>query len=380
VLKTVEILEKALRFWEDSCFLKEMAYHLLALDGETAGQDADRLAPWRDFRDHLLQAQTEGVSFDHERFIPAYHDGRLEQSDGMNDLVPLALWQWSKHSRRVFRLTSELHDLLRVTGFRRDLTVADLQMPFEAFVVTVMDDDGEAVGLSPEDMVGAVSFMIPPEMFKATSIVGVMEFSRIFGEHRPISSFERDTIRREIRQGGFRKTRRIMDEYRARNGSVSVPQTVCVAAGNAYAKKVNQIEEDLREMGDKRSADAFHLIAALCLYLQTLPQGSPHRSAWKKPQLSRPDPKAVINGAHVCTVSSTHRLTSEERMIIRDMDIAQATGREVSAHMRKMYFRRRPGCGNDPTAPRIVRVRAVMVRKDRLGPGELIGGTTAKVG
>jgi hypothetical protein len=124
----------------------------------------------------------------------------------------------------------------------------------------------------------------------------------------------------------------------------------------------------------------FRLIAAFCLYLLSLPPGDPNRSEWTKPpKQGKPDPRAITNDALICNVTSTFTLSAEERTVFLDPG-PRRHGPELSTHFRRGHFRRRPGEGNDPAAPKMILVKPALVRGDRLREGELPAGalTNAK--
>lgn len=140
------------------------------------------------------------------------------------------------------------------------------------------------------------------------------------------------------------------------------------------------IENSTSLDGDDRK-DASHfeiaarIVAGLCLYLTTLPTRTSHRSEWRPADslAKRPDPRAITTGAEVCLVSSVYELTAQEREVIER--VGPRGYYELCCHFRRGTWRRKPGFGQDPTAPKVVHVRPTIVRKDRLPEGAVPGGS-----
>jgi hypothetical protein len=122
------------------------------------------------------------------------------------------------------------------------------------------------------------------------------------------------------------------------------------------------------------------LVIGLCFYLKTLPPGSSHASDWIKGKNPTKDKTAVINDAEICTVTSVYTLKPEERSMLDEVvRSGRPTTTELRAHFRRGYWRRMPGYGDDPNAPRIVHVIPCIVRKDRLPPGAAPSGTITQL-
>jgi hypothetical protein len=132
----------------------------------------------------------------------------------------------------------------------------------------------------------------------------------------------------------------------------------------------------------EKQQDPFHLVSAFIAYLSTLPPGSPYLSDWTAKSKSylrnkrgARDPRSITDGARICTVSSSYVLSQAEQAVIGRRE--QTGTYQVRPHFRRGHFRRRPGHGHDPAAPRVVWVRPTLVRADRLPPGGIPGGTEA---
>jgi len=159
-------------------------------------------------------------------------------------------------------------------------------------------------------------------------------------------------------------------------------EEVTVSAQRQYSHSSPDLQARMEEQMAIYNWDSMiRVVVGMCLYLKTLPSGSPHQSEWRPvPRSGLPDPKAISNEAQVCTVSSCYKLTTQERVMLGLEGTKQEKALyELSCHFRAGHWRRPPGMGSDPTAPKTVHVRPCIVRKDRLQEGELPGGSGAIV-
>jgi hypothetical protein len=134
---------------------------------------------------------------------------------------------------------------------------------------------------------------------------------------------------------------------------------------------------------------ALRIVAGLALHLTTISGHSRHAPTWTRPDTHTLDFQAVVSDALVCEVSSTHILSANERQNLREaiddersVAIGKTTSdcasREVRAHYRRGYWRRAPGSGNDPNAPKCIHVRPTLVRSDRLPQGAAPQGAESR--
>lgn len=384
--KMIDVLENALRGWEDNGFLRS----ILKVVKEKTGMNEDIftcgfpeiMLNWRDLREHLMQAQA-GVEFDTERFLGGASFQGMSGSNlpvSHNNVLPLALWQWTKWSRRVFQVQEDLQALLRVTSFHKDLLAGDIHLPFPAFLMTlarpirhVLEDGGTELYDS------IFAFTIPQEIVGNADarILGLFMFSTGKSEYRGVGTFDRDAMRKALHRGDYQKViKKLMGPQQRVDAFSRSDWFTFVRLDNLRELLGN--EKKLESEGGGAGIECLRLVLGLACYLRMLPSGSMHQSAWKKPPKSdRPDPRAITNAAEVCMVTSMHALTFEERE--RFFSESMSTGREASAHFRRGHWRRPPGSGNDPEAEKIILVRPTMVRQDRLKPGEEIAGGTIAV-
>lgn len=388
--KRIDILENLLRVWEETGFIRSCLKKAADMCGNPPGYPPifdeaypEILLHWRDLREHLLQAQTGGA-FDSARFLGAPNIEALnDNGDRLNyfRLLPWALWQWSAHSRRVFRIDDDLQALLRVTSFHKELTGGDLKLPFPAFLLLPARPIAyaPAAGLRPRSYAGLLAFIVPPAITgrQGTELLGIFLLPSSLEDFKGSTSLDRDSVRKALHRGDGEKAGRRLGSLQAALDDLVRDEDGDACVGFAFVRleKLKSLIEGEREHAcGPLVLEAFRLVIGFSLYLQTLPSGGSHRSDWQRPpRLAKPDPRSITNEAEICTVSSVYALTSAERD--RYFSVSVATGREVCAHTRRGHFRRRPGEGTNPLASKVIWVRPAIVRQDRLGPGELVGGT-----
>ena len=376
----VHRLEQALRAYEDWCYEQSITKKIALMLDPSAEPLTGALLHWQDLRGYLLNyastfnnVDPSESGFDVGRFLkPLREVARYVQ-------VPVLLAAWNASSRRVFHLSDELQLLLSATALD-GVRWSDVKIPFGGFVITLdtpilgadsraFDALGFYAALDPSGSVLSYDFVLLPKEL---------------GDARPLSSLNKQEWSRAISRKDLPKIKLLAE----RQGSIR--NYPILSWADEYLEDPDKLVMDslLRPYGkldNGRGLDplqypelvlAMRLVVGLCLYLKTLPPGDSHASDWLSlSKTQKLDARAVSNGAQICTVASRFRVPLEHVRAFRE----GRGGYEVSAHWREGHYRRRPGTGNDPTAPRVVWGRPALVRKDRLRPGELPGGSTAHV-
>jgi hypothetical protein len=135
-------LDQALRIWEDKMerlYMQQMLTKKFLPNMEpTYFLSTYASQHWKSLRHTLLHAVSDkGDNVEIKKFA----DGALfssEISDGLfGDFVfPEMVFNWSKHSRRIFQVNDELATNLAATSFG-DALLGDIKLPFDAFAVSL---------------------------------------------------------------------------------------------------------------------------------------------------------------------------------------------------------------------------------------------------
>lgn len=388
-------LEQALRLWEDRCFLHKMQ----ALYRQAVGKPCPFLpegplkhAP--EFRKFLIEASNAPPesALDANRFLLP-----LSMAKPLGKLwgLPSQITSWTLDSRRIFRLSLDLQAMLNATSLDGVLW-RDVEPPFGTFVLAlpspIKDDSGreydamlffhgayENSSSSPE--LDALMREKGLDLSQPGSMAGFTLLPKILGELTPLSSFERDHILAGWRKKDWKKMLHWL------NQAVLRLQPVAISTFGFMDHRVPDVPvtESLRNLHAFTHATtctcgrqhvewdaAARLFVGVSIHLASLPPGpSSGCTGWEKPCFKVRAPMSIMTEADVCTVMSSHVLSSEERETFLRDGRAGHGGYEVSSHFRRGHYRRRPGKGNDPTALKVVRIPPTLVRRDRLKDGVL---------
>lgn len=315
----------------------------------------------------------------------------------------MSLAPWTFHSRRVFHLTEELQALLAATSLR-GMKWSDVSWLFPSFVVIleqpIVGDSGKADCI----VVNQALYRNDRTQYVITSgelrlgdekVLYMRLLPRELCNIGKLSTTLKKQIESAIAAKQWRRVCNLIDV---------TPESGQPISGLTFALDMNRVADELvtksikglvLESGmpiDNRSTfrtssltewnEAARIVVGMCLYLSTLPLKSPHRSNWTpaRQQSNKPDSLAVTSEAEVCTVSSVHTLTREEREVLGlEGAERQRAHYEVKTHFRRGHWRRPPGMGDDPNALKIVWVKPTLVRRDRLPENALPSGAEAQL-
>ncbi|MFH0928015.1 MAG: hypothetical protein V1821_00920 [bacterium] len=340
-------------------------------------------------REHLLRAYTE--SFDDNRFgFPL--DASLLKTLARYAHIPMALWEWTRYSRRVYSLDDDLQTLLENTAINR-VRWAELKLPFESFALALARPIRD-----PDNILSFDCILVSQLEENGARLIQFTLFGEGLERIFPLNYVSRHRITEKLRLKDLPGLGKIFHKiYEQSLGHASpifsflIPATaigsealgtvgsllesVMSAVGSSSQEFADTfgIEEEIivSEGAELRFPEiAARLVAGVCLYLQHIAPRAPggHGSQWNPPATS-PSARAIIHGAQVCAVKSVERLSSEETDIVRDF--RDRPTRELCTHWRSGHWRKPPGQGHDPLAPRSIWIRPILVRRDRLAPGTL---------
>lgn len=385
---TVRRLEQVLQAWEDFCYLGALHLRTIAVTEyrRTWKQSASAMTGpekhWREFRRFLLSFR-DGDAFDLHRFVDSAMWKDLNTS--IYASVPSMLAAWTAHSRHVFHVSPELQQMLELTSVSR-LRWKDVPWPYDAFAITldqpIVADDGvvfdcilvsrkvyvQERGTYPFDL----AFYVLPQALD--------QHSRVDWRHR--SRFDRLAALGHITQ-----LRTEVEAYQNQFAPLrDVGKKMNIAYGGIALNPDDEIVDILDNMRQDDGSSpglvqcldlALRVVVSLCAYLSTLPpQSGSVVEVVGAP--ADPEVRGIISGAHVCTVLSSYTLSTEERRLLGPTEGMRQV-RQHSPHWRRGHFRREPGQGHNPHAPRCVWVRPTLVRKDLLKPGLQVGGAEVEV-
>ncbi len=380
---TIDILENALRAWEDIFLLEEATTRQNIRNGLRKPEHlVGPIKYWRELRSHLLSIR--GHDFDDRKFILPenlnYSPFSTITEDGRRNTyenLPLQLASWILSSRRVFQLSNELIERFIAADYST-YKWSDLLWPFEAFVIQLE---------SPvEAFVDSEDFQI--QMLMVTSIHNVckegtidadrtMELGMFFtrrGEgdmpHEFFNQKDRDGLNDAVRNKRWDKLRKRLMPIGQKliNGEFMFPP----GSTDPYSVDTSQFVDD---------SNSAKIIAGLCLYLEALPIHTFQNYGWTesvKARLPRDVRKIITSGELICQVEDFHVL-SPETMSLFPETVLKGPAYTVTPHWRRGHYRRARGQGNNPDAPRDVYVKPALIHQDQVPQGAVPGGAISSV-
>lgn len=384
----VECLENTLRFWEDISFFGEarVAYEKarnIDLNGSAGGAFARN---WRDYRRFVLAGDVHAV----QAMVPVtQEERRLSAYQGGIPSFPEDLMLWCHSSRRVFHLSSDLELLLANTSLG-DMTWSDIELPFPSFLLSL--ENGLSAQTTNMETVRCKKILVTTKHGRGLfgndwPVMQIMLFpDGCWENYQLLSDMQRDRLMKQATKGKdsllTSVIAQINTEFKTRRSPASC-SVFGISIANLKQRKATVRPSALdwadpisknrmgnsgdMELNDKVSS----LVASLCLYLQTLTpqQKAEHVTSRKEQRVTGKSP--LTQEADICTVSSIYTLTADERVsFAREVKISQ-NSHEISCHFRRGTWRRKPGTGDDPNAPRCVWQRPTIVRMDKLQEGSL---------
>jgi hypothetical protein len=384
-------LEIVLRAWEDFWYLSSQYQRMskITRSGSVLSEDG-AIANFPKLRKTLLRI----ISSQDSREVPSFLPFNRQNSDnshgkGLLECLPINLGSWCLHSRRLYRLDRDIQAILQATSLE-GVRWQDVQMPFDSFAISLEDPVIDSEGDAYDFILVTQAFVTehPDRPGQEGDMLEGWAILKSCDQYIPLSDSEKGRIERLIQRRDIRRAQSAVVHYLSRIDVVrgSNFQVFQKDREEFVTTTARRVFDELHiSQGDQLDADFYQtvdvtvrIIIGMCLYLQTLPSGSPHQSEWKKaPQRSAiPDSKAITNEAEVCTVTSCYTLSREERVALGLEEPQNEHERgELRCHFREGHWRRPPGLGNDPTAKKTVHVRPCIVRRDRLPPNALPGGT-----
>lgn len=332
---------------------------------------------WRSLRTALLNVHTDG--FDVEKYVgpSIYKHTPIMQEFEFSPFrwLPTRVAEWTKSSRRVYRIPKDLQLLLAATSLK-DVDWKMVNWPFDSFLISL-----EEPLIFGEETVDAI--LITREVVDGheLKVIGMVSTDMPTMETVFIGD-QCSRIEKAIRKG------RPESLAYARKKLVSAMKRI---AGGGTTWCVNKscfdpqglastFEEDieLAESSDEilEARVTLRIVFGLLLYLQSRPATELVPRGWQASIFERREgPDRLIRlPSEVSLVKSIYSLNQSEREALAP--ILRGGYVEAAPHHREGHWRRPPGRGDDPDHPKTVWVRPTIVRRDKLAEGALPQGST----
>lgn len=379
--QSVLLLENALRSWESFRLIKEYGRRRSGYLGKSEPISPDVLH-WRELRPHLLHVPHRG--FDHAKFC---------SDDPVFGHLPIQLASWIASSRRVFHVTEELMLRFAAADYS-NYCWSDLLWPFDSFAISF---DGMLGNLRPDCteygnfmLITSMRTLCPdypygePEGFEIalfvdgqgprTQFSGKLELGADYLRRPETLLAAKDHLwldeNVQKRRWSYleRHAGEIADSFHSRCDLNGLPPGYDIPTPFRKDERINS------------ASPIKKVIAGLCLYLEALPPGVGETS-WGTPtsiKAPRGVRKIITEETKVCEVMDFHTI-SPETMTLFPETLRKGPAYTVTPHWRRAHYRRAPGQGKNPDAPRTIQVKSALVHKDQLPEGAVPGGAISTI-
>ncbi len=334
---------------------------------------------WQSIRNALLKVHTDG--FDVEKYVGPTHDihpQNMEEFEfAQSRLMAMRVAEWTKSSRRVYRVPKDLQLLLAATSLE-DVDWSMIKWPFDSLLIS-LEEPLVLRGKTIDAILIAKEIVYGHEVIAIETIatdLPTME-SVFIGDQR--SRIEKAIQKGDKASLDYAKEKLASAVKNRMNGGgeIWLTKKACFEPGG-LASRFEGL--DLGE-ADETSASkvVFRIVFGLMLYLQSRPTTELIPKGWESSTFERQEgPSRLIRlASEVCVVKSIYSLTSAEREALKP--ILRGGFVDVAPHHREGHWRRPPGKGDDPNHPKTVWVRPTIVRRDKLADGGLPLGSTEVV-
>ena len=380
---TIRRLEQALQLWERHFYGINCVSRLETMFGQTPNVPIfGPVEHWKRLRAYLLR------SMDDEFGVELFNTERIPEVEKHTvvflQMLPWALALWTRNSRRVYHLNAEIQKLILLTSLE-GVAWGSVPLPFDSFAVTFEVPIIDSYGYEYDSIIFNKS---------ESGHLDFYAFCTSLERVQPVSDFTFTQIERAISARRIANVvHRLKEIDKDINGAVignvihigsTDPKLENVFIADIDAGSHIHVVDSKPDDKDSKRKNAItdtvflsRLVAGLCLYLRTVPSGSPHVSSWTKQPASKGNELTtdITREADVCLVTSMYTLDHDEHALLANVRRFDAKSfHELSAHFREGHWRRPPGHGHDPNAVKTVHVRPTIVRADRRVAGTLIGG------
>lgn len=373
-------MEQLLELWENKLQLVEAVMNKRWIH-DLSHQDGENLKGavinWRLFRKTLLSRKlSDATSFDISEYtLREYLDGSVTYR-----MIPRIIHFWSQTSRRMYRLTEDMQRSLELTQIGK-VSWNDIHPPFPSFglvlpIPIAWDFEGKS---KP-----GIDFVYAE--FNAGKIL-IMALSKDLAERPYFTEKKSAAIEKAVRSEDFEGLHTLLTELSSKHFGTPAIQVVVMDHNDAQPimDDINSTFTTLATIDgvSKKTQDdlpdywklIIRMVAGLCLHLET---ASKDRSTtpkmrstpWGKLDPALREARMVTSESLICSVDTARPLSPEERKmheLIRSVGVNRAT--QMAVHFRSAHWRKKPGKGADPNAPKCVHVDWAVVNHHLLKDG-----------
>ncbi len=309
-----------------------------------------------------MRAARPETSYPHRK----YGGVNLRRAQGLHNATPMILFAWAKNGRRVYRLDQDAQLQAEMITFDR-ISWEEVPLPLKAFAIR-LDMPIEVAGRRYHTIMYARERTADGQL--VVVITAISDHMQCFTDGFYDLAIGMESGRTKLRRG-----RRAFDRLKRKHSMMGNSDSPLWFLQPSQLR--GSIEDVIRNAleGYGRNPQtavlnpvferAMRNIAALPLFLHGQRRV---RSSEARPPWSGPIPGASMLGAEVCEVRPPRPLDSDLRDSLLGMRRGDQASVAMSTHVRRMH----PRWIKSQGAYTIV--RATIVRRDRLAPGQAFPG------
>lgn len=345
---------------------------------------------WQDIRKALLKIHTEG--FDVEKYVGPTGDSDSKDLRGLAftpyRLNALRVAEWTKSSRRVYRVPNDLGLLLAATSLA-GVDWSMIMWPFDSLLISLEKPlvfRGKAL----------YAILVTKDIFYDQEVMSIIPVSNDLPTMESVFvGNQRSRIEKALKKGddtslnyAREKLFSAIQNRIAGNTNSSFTyltgKTFFEPGGLASRFEGSDFAEavcadgfgDAEEVAFSKAL--FRIVFGLMLYLQSRPTKELIPKGWQPQKFERQEGtnRLIKLLSEVCMVKSVYSMTDEEREELEPILRGGYARKGVSTHHREGHWRRPWGKGHDPNHPKTVQILPLIVKRSKLANGGLPIGST----
>jgi hypothetical protein len=383
-------IEQALRTWELCCANSRLSIKRINMlkSGAASEMAVGPAKHFESFRNDILARKP----FDAEKYIP---EDLSAEAMGPYSFFPTAVHAWATDSRRIYTIDEVVQQIVMQTNVS-ELTWKDIPFPFNSFGIALAQPIREPDGQLFDFLLVHRGFMHSIGHDGITIWMISQEFER--PEAMPLKK-ARAAYEDMIIRGNLKPGTKIMDLLTSPKAmsetTMGAKLNALIADGLFFDKPLQNTFDHIKEHEGEDSSNGLlplhgikfsemqitveRIVAGLCVYLDANRGGAKETGGTSWTPLDEPtmDNTCVTKASLVCMVQNVYDVSGLKRELLLIADPVERDRRckELGVHYREGYARRRPGFGDDPTAPRCVHIPPTIVGLRRLPLDALPRGT-----
>lgn len=384
-------LDELVTCWEDTCLIARAATEISRReDPSRVGKNMP--AMFKNFRDFRGDLKTGSLHvFPVDKFYDP--DRRMHKPivDRLGTIayVPMLAWRWVHSSRRVYELDAALQRDLELTA-APGITWRDVQWPFPAFAISLGEPMAWPNCPPIDTLIVSVAEGKNVEIYFVSKTLSEAHLRHEERQWLRGIAFEGEVIRK------LPKAKRRLSELAARN---RLHKSHLAHLAFSMQGLDEHVEVGVQTILDATRTKANvpgaippvmdlakRLVVNVALWQMSLPAAARAEDRWRPTQAEGGErARAITEGTRVFDLSGQSAISREKLERLKKLQAEDAastagsetkpTGRTLASHFRSGYWRRLPGTGKDPNAPKIQHISWTIVNEDTLEEGELPEGS-----